>query len=104
MDQPYSAVADLLNKFHALPMAIQALCFIAVPFTVLGMTWLVMRGLRDIASAMRRPRLEPPKSLLVYGVVQDPNGRWFVIHTGRAPEPVDWRNPPELLGRQTKLN
>lgn len=104
MDQPYSAVADFLNKFHTSPVIIQALWLLAVPVVVLGVTWFVMRGLRDIAVAVVHPRSET-RSLLVHGVVQDPDRRWYVIRTGREPQPVDWRNPPpELVGRVNELN
>jgi hypothetical protein len=53
MDQPYSVWADLLNKFHTSSDIIQALWLVAVPVTLLGVTGLVMRGLRDIALAVR---------------------------------------------------
>jgi hypothetical protein len=51
MDQPYSIVADWLSKFHTWPESIQALWLIAVPVTVLGVTWIVMRGLREVVAA-----------------------------------------------------
>ena len=99
MDQPYSVWADLLNKFHTASELVQVLWLVAVPVTMLGMTWLAMRGVRDIAVAMRRPRPET-RSLLVYGVAQDASGRWHVIRHGNEPMPLDWQNPPrELMGR-----
>ncbi|MFC4170932.1 hypothetical protein ACFOYU_02505 [Microvirga sp. GCM10011540] len=98
MDQPYSVWADLLNKFHTSSDVIQALWLVVVPVTLLGVTWLTMRTLRDIALAMRPPRPEA-KSLLVYGVVQDADGQWHVIRHGDEPRPLDWRNAPrELVG------
>lgn len=104
MDQPYSVWADLLNKFHTSSDAIQALWLVAVPGLVLGVTWLVLRTLRDIALAMRRPRSET-RSLLVYGVVQDASGQWHVIRHGHEPKPLDWTNPPrELVGRVAQLD
>ena len=54
MDQPYSVWADWLSKFHTWPERIQALWLIAVPVTLLGVTWLVMRGLRDITAIRHR--------------------------------------------------
>lgn len=54
MEQPYSVLADWLSKFHTWPEFIQALWLVAVPVTVLGVTWIVMRGLRDIAAVLRR--------------------------------------------------
>jgi len=63
-----------------------------------------MRGLRGIAVAVVHPRSET-RSLLVHGVVQDPDRQWYVIRTGREPHPVDRRNPPsELMGRVNELD
>ncbi|MBZ6074905.1 hypothetical protein [Microvirga puerhi] len=63
MDQPYSLAADWLSKFHTAPELIQALWIIAIPVTVLGLAWIVMRGLREIVLAARgegRARPWPP--------------------------------------------
>jgi hypothetical protein len=54
MEQPYSVVADWLSKFHTWPEGIQALWLVALAVTVLGVTWIVMRGLRDTVDAWRR--------------------------------------------------
>ncbi|RDI58057.1 hypothetical protein DES45_106371 [Microvirga subterranea] len=94
--QAYSAFADLLNKFHTSSEAIQALWLLLVPATILGIAWLVLRTLRDIA-ALRTPPPEAPKSLLVYGVAQDEDGRWLVIRHGAEPIPLDRSNPPREL-------
>ncbi|HZH53777.1 MAG TPA: hypothetical protein VEZ16_18075 [Microvirga sp.] len=93
MDQPYSVWADLLNKFHTSSDPIQALWLVAAPVTVLGVTWLVMRGLRDIAVAIRRPR-SAAGGLLVYGVVQDASGQWHVIRHGATSRPLALERPP----------
>jgi hypothetical protein len=69
------------------------LWLIAVPATLLGITWLVMRGLREMIGATRRTQ-----GKLIYGVYQDGRGRWMVYRHGREPEVIDWRNPPELIG------
>jgi hypothetical protein len=38
-------------------------------------------------------------------VYQDAQGRWMVYWHGRAPEAVDWENPPpELIGRGTVVH
>jgi hypothetical protein len=98
MDQPYSAFADLLNKFHTSSEPIQILWLLVMLLMVVGVTWIVMWGLRDIAVALRRPRSEV-KNLLVYGVVQDASGQWHVIRHGSEPKPLDWTNlPRELVG------
>ena len=102
MDQPYSAWADWLSKFHTWPEPIQALWLVSVPLTLIGITWLVMRGLRDLIPAFsRRWRGQSGwRGHLIYGVYQDPQGRWMVYWHNRKPEAVDWTNPPpELIGR-----
>jgi hypothetical protein len=67
--------------------------------TLLGLAWLVMRGVRDIVGPSRGGR-GAWRGHLVYGVYQDPQGRWMVYWHGRQPQPVDWENPPpELIGR-----
>jgi hypothetical protein len=109
MDQPYSPFADWLSKFHAWPEPIQALWLVSMPLTVLGLAWIVLRGLRDLVALARRERAHSEwrghsgwRGHLVYGVYQDPEGRWMVYWHGRKPQPVDWENPPpELIGRGT---
>jgi hypothetical protein len=97
--QGYSAFADLLNKFHTATPPIQALWLLVTSATILGVTGLVLRTLRDIAAMRTPPRPEPSGSLLVYGVVQDEDGRWHVIRHGNPPQLLDRENPPrELLG------
>jgi hypothetical protein len=107
MDQPYSHFADWLSKFHASPEPIQALWLVAIPVTVLGLAWLALRGIVDLVRLARGEHQERGGRLshrwrghLVYGVYQDDQGRWMVYWHGRAPQEVDWENPPpELVGR-----
>ncbi|WP_262030275.1 hypothetical protein [Microvirga sp. Mcv34] len=118
MDQPYSLWADWLSKFHTWPEFIQALWLVAIPVTVLGLAWLALRGIRDLIVSLSRrdhgasdDHGEPPghsewrghgewRGHLIYGVYQDPQGRWMVYWHGRQSEEVDWENPPpELIGR-----
>jgi hypothetical protein len=109
MDQPYSPFADWLSKFHTWPEPVQALWLVAVPLTLLGITWLVMRGIGDLVRLSRREHGDREwhgpgawRGHLVYGVYQDAEGRWMVYWHNRAPEAVDWTNPPpELVGRGT---
>jgi hypothetical protein len=54
-DQPYSPFADWLSKFYLVSEPIQALWIVALSATVLGVTWIVMRGLREILSPHRHP-------------------------------------------------
>ena len=97
MDQPYSVVADWLSKFHTWPETIQALWLIAMPVTILGITWLILRGLRDLIPPLTRRRW---RGHLIYGVYQDEHGRWMIYWHSRQPKEVDWTNPPpELIGR-----
>jgi hypothetical protein len=101
MDQPYSPWADCLSKFHVWPELIQGLWLVAVPLTLLGITWLVMRGIGDLFRLSRRERRHE-RGHLIYGVYQDAEGRWMVYWHGRAPQAIDWENPPpELVGRGT---
>jgi hypothetical protein len=101
MDQPYSAWADWLSKFQASPESIQALWLVAMPATLLGLAWIVLRGIREIVGLTRGERGHSGwRGQLVYGVYQDSQGRWMVYWHGRAPQAVDWENPPpELIGR-----
>jgi hypothetical protein len=97
MDQPYSVWADLLAKFHASSDLIQALWLIAVPATVLGVAYLVLRGVRDIVALLRRRALDGGR--LIYGVYQDASGQWMVYSLGRGVREVDWADPPGELIR-----
>ncbi len=74
MDQPYSFWADLLSKFHTAPEWIQALWLLMVPVTLLGVTGLVMRGLRGH---------------LVHSVVRDAQGRWVVYRREQEAQQID---------------
>ncbi|MGO4524855.1 hypothetical protein AB4097_08325 [Microvirga sp. 2MCAF35] len=97
MDQPYSLWADWLSKFHTWSEFIQALWLVAIPVTVLGLAWLALRGIRDLIPALSRREW---RGHLIYGVYQDPQGRWMVYWHDRQPQEVDWTNPPpELIGR-----
>ncbi|MCB8820021.1 hypothetical protein [Microvirga rosea] len=64
MDQPYSIVADLLSKFQSASEPIQALWLLVMPPTLLGMTWLVMRGLRDIVLTLRHTEQPAPGAVM----------------------------------------
>ena len=104
MDQPYSAWADWLSKFHTWPEFIQGLWLVSVPLSLIGVTWLVMRGLRDLVRLSRGERdwrgHGAWRGHLIYGVYQDPQGRWMVYWHDRQPQEVDCTNPPpELVGR-----
>jgi hypothetical protein len=102
MDQPYSLWADGLSKFQNSSEAIQALWLVAIPVTLLGLAWLVMRGLGDLFRLSRGEWRGHSgwRGHLIYGVYQDGQGRWMVYWHGRAPQEVDWENPPpELVGR-----
>ncbi|RDI52411.1 hypothetical protein [Microvirga subterranea] len=111
MEQPYSIAADWLSKFHTWPEFIQALWLVAVPVTVLGVTWLVMRGLRDIAAVLRGRG-----EATLYGVpsdwrapaLMDRGGRLLVadgetpvppLPAPAAPSPSFRGTPPVIPGR-----
>ncbi len=84
MEQPYSVLADWLSKFHTWPEFIQALWLVAVPVTLLGLTWLVMRGLRDTVAAWRNGPRGQVQGRLVYGVIENAEGRLLVWRDGEA--------------------
>ncbi|KLK94237.1 hypothetical protein AA309_04585 [Microvirga vignae] len=97
MDQPYSLWADLLSKFHTAPELIQALRLVMVPLTLLGLTWLALRGLTESLALISRRHW---RGRLIDGVYQDEQGRWMIYRHGRKPQELDWANPPpELIGR-----
>jgi hypothetical protein len=50
----YNAFADMLAKFHTSPAIIQALWLVAVPATLVGMTWCLSQVLRDAIRAAGR--------------------------------------------------
>ena len=90
--------ADWLSKFHTWPEFIQALWLVAGPATLLGMTWLLLRGATELVSAlpsfrgMRRGRL-------VCGVYENPEGRLLLYRDGAVTEaglpPADTALLPE---------
>ena len=84
MEQPYSVLADWLSKFHTWPEFIQGMWLVAVPVTVLGVTWIVMRGLRDTVAAWRKASRGEPHGRLVYGVIEDAEGRLLAWRDGEA--------------------
>jgi hypothetical protein len=99
MDQPYSFLADWLSKFHMASEPIQALWIVALSATVLGVTWIVMRGVREVAAG--RPGRANDGGELHYGVYQDAQARWVDSH-GRIAAEVDWTDRPgEFIGRET---
>jgi hypothetical protein len=93
---PYSPFADWLSKFYLASEPIQALWIVALSATALGVTWIVMRGVADVARVVvrRRERL----------VVRDGEGWWMVEHAGNASEALDWAEAqPQLIGREISL-
>jgi hypothetical protein len=86
MEEPYSVVADWLSKFHTWPEFIQALWLVAVPVTVLGVTWLVMRGVRDTVAAWRTGSRNEMQGRLIYGVFENAAGQLLVWRHGEVRE------------------
>jgi len=94
--QAYSAFADLLNKFHTAPAAIQALWLVVTPLTVVGTAYCLMRAVRDVALALIDQR-GAAQGRPVYAVWQAPDGRWMLYAPGAVrelpgetlPEPED---------------
>lgn len=79
MDQPYSAFADLLSKFHTSSEWIQALWLIAVPATVLGLA----RCVADVLKAALTRRSPPPPPV-VQGLLTHRDGHWLLGEGGEA--------------------
>src|SRR3954462_5083675 len=99
MDQPYSPFADWLSKFYLASEPIQALWIVALSATVLGVTWIVMRGVGEIVGSWGgRPR--GPEELN-YGVCQNAEGRHGVIYLLRSQQNEVDRIDPQKLLRQS---
>jgi hypothetical protein len=60
---PYSAIVDALDKFYAASEPIQALWVVALTAMVLGVTRIVMRGVREIVAVVSRPAREAGASM-----------------------------------------
>ena len=83
MEPPYSAWADMLAKFHTSPEWIQALWLTVGPVTVLGVTWLVMRAVREIAVLLAQPpRQEAWQGHPVCAIHRTADGRWMLSAHG----------------------
>ena len=92
MDQPYSAFADWLSKFHAASDFIQALWILAGPLGLVGIAWSIAWAAREIAALrVRRGTAQPeapaapePGTLQgwpIYAIYQGTDGRWmFYVH------------------------
>jgi hypothetical protein len=79
---PYSLWADWLSKFHTWPEPIQALWLVAGTVTLLGVSGLALRAVREVVGLVAGSR--PAAGSLVYGVFQDRRGRWMVYLQGRG--------------------
>ena len=79
MHHPYSAWADLLSKFQGSPPWIQALWLVLVAAVALGAMWCVTDVLKHALAAFCR---RWPRGRLVYGLVEDGDGRWLVYADG----------------------
>jgi hypothetical protein len=72
MDHPYSVWADVLDKFHTSSDWIQALWLMVSPVTVLGVTWLFVRGVRETVSLLRDRR--EPCGHSIHAAYEEPRG------------------------------
>ena len=84
MDHPYSFWADVLSKFQGAPPWIQALSLMLLVGVTVAVVWCVADVVKHSIGVVRRRK---PNARLVYGVVQDADGRWLVCIEGEA-EPV----------------
>jgi hypothetical protein len=85
MEPSYSVLADALSKFHTSPEWIQALWLVAVPVTVLGSAYCVMRAAKEIAVAALNRR-EELQGRAIYAIYQSPDGRWLLYARGAVRE------------------
>ncbi len=93
MDHPCSAWADLLSKFQTSPPWIQALWLVLVAAVALG----AVRSVADVVKhAMGALGRRTPSARLVYGLVQDADGRWLVCIEGEATAVGDDRGQAAL--------
>jgi hypothetical protein len=60
MDPSYSVAADMLAKFHTSSEWIKTLWLVAVPATVVGVSWCVSQVLREAIRALACPRPAAP--------------------------------------------
>jgi hypothetical protein len=79
MHHPYSAWADLLPKFQGATPWIQALWLVLVAAVALGVVWCVTDVAKHALAAFRK---REPRGRLVYGLVEDEDGRWLVYADG----------------------
>ncbi|WP_246215912.1 hypothetical protein [Microvirga makkahensis] len=86
----------LALQVHTWPETIQALWFVAVPATVLGVTWILMRGLRDILHAVRRDEVRR-----IGGVDRHAQGRILIDRRERTRD-IERQTPPELIAREPR--
>jgi hypothetical protein len=95
MGPPYSAWADWLDKFHTSSDWIQALWLVSGSLTALGVTWLVMRAIRDIVCAvlMRNAR----KSTL--GMLRQDPQRRVPAYAQEEPARIEEHRPFTILSR-----
>ena len=80
MDHSYGFWADVRSKFQTAPPAIQALWLVLVAVVLICAVWAVADVARVVVSGSRRK----PKARVVYGLVQDDDGRWLVCIEGDA--------------------
>ena len=81
MDHPYSFWADVLSKYQGSPPWIQALWLVLLAAVALGVVWCLTDFAKHAVAAFRRTRT---RGKLVYGLVQDEQGRWLVCLEGEA--------------------
>ncbi len=97
MDHPYSFWADVLSKYQGSPPWIQALSLMLLAGVTVAVAWCVADVVKHAVTGVRRRRRGAG---LVYGVVQDADGRWLVCIEREA---TRWRGrAPAGTGRRLK--
>ena len=95
-DEAYSPFADWLSKFYLASEPIQALWIVALSATILGVTWIVMRGLREIVRTLRHPR---ERAEFSDGYGPNPDGSWIVSRHGSPRDRAEERPGPDRARR-----
>jgi hypothetical protein len=82
MEPSYSVWADLLNKFHTAPMAIQALWLVAVSLTTMHAAWVAGQVFMEALRIMGANR-QGDADCAIYRM---PDGRWMIFGRGEIRE------------------
>jgi hypothetical protein len=84
MEPPYSVWADLLNKFHAAPVAIQALWLVVLAVAAMHVASVAGQVLREALRILEKRWARKGRTASV--LFQAPNGQWMLYTDGAVGE------------------